>query len=491
MSNAAGPPPAKRPVHVDVNDTEIAAGISKGNINISSGDTVNISQDFAADRRDAMVAEFERRRKARLVTVPTDDAEVKARLRSMGEPICLFGEGPAHRRDRLRELLAERGETFNSAAERQAEDETKAKVEQQTEVWYHEGPAELQAARRFIANYSLPRANQRLKHSRIQQARPDPEKYAKTQELHKTLRSLVSTASQIGDDRPLSFCRFSPDSKMLATCSWSGLCKLWSVPQCEEIRVLRGHNTRVGSIAFHPQATLSLSPTCANMASCDADGVVRLWNLESDTPIESIGDHDQRVARVEYHPSGRFIASTCFDNSWRLWDLEHNMELLFQEGHTAPVYSVSFQCDGSLVATGGMDACGRVWDLRTGRCVMLCDGHLKSVLAIDFSPNGYTLATGSEDNSVSIWDLRKKECVSNLPAHTNLVSGVVYEPNEGGYLVTSSYDNFIKVWSSTTSAPLKTLGGHTGRVMSVDISPNREFIASVSYDRTFKLWSPE
>ena len=36
-SNAAAPPPAKRPSHVDMNDEDIVAGISKGNINISSG----------------------------------------------------------------------------------------------------------------------------------------------------------------------------------------------------------------------------------------------------------------------------------------------------------------------------------------------------------------------------------------------------------------------------------------------------------------------
>ena len=41
-----------------------------------------------------------------------------------------------------------------------------------------------------------------------------------------------------------------------------------------------GHSTRVGSLAFHPHATVSLSPSCANMASCDADGVVKLWNME-------------------------------------------------------------------------------------------------------------------------------------------------------------------------------------------------------------------
>lgn len=54
---------------------------------------------------------------------------------------------------------------------------------------------------------------------------------------------------------------------------------MWSVPDCEPIRVLRGHNDRVGAIVFHPQATVGLSETSLGLASCAADGSVYLWNL--------------------------------------------------------------------------------------------------------------------------------------------------------------------------------------------------------------------
>lgn len=54
----------------------------------------------------ALLEEFERRKRARLINVSTDDVEVKRNLRQLNEPICLFGEGPAERRKRLKELLA-------------------------------------------------------------------------------------------------------------------------------------------------------------------------------------------------------------------------------------------------------------------------------------------------------------------------------------------------------------------------------------------------
>lgn len=61
---------------------------------------------FRARDKTALLEEFERRRKARLINVSTDDVEVKKNLRQLNEPICLFGEGPAERRKRLKEMLA-------------------------------------------------------------------------------------------------------------------------------------------------------------------------------------------------------------------------------------------------------------------------------------------------------------------------------------------------------------------------------------------------
>ena len=39
-----------------------------------------------------------------LSVLPTSDREVKERLRSLDEPICLFGEGKAERRERLKKI---------------------------------------------------------------------------------------------------------------------------------------------------------------------------------------------------------------------------------------------------------------------------------------------------------------------------------------------------------------------------------------------------
>lgn len=460
------------------------------NINVSGGETFDL-EEHMNERKKVLLAQFEKRKKARQINVTTDDSEVKAQLRQLGEPICLFGEGPAERRERLRHLLADLGEQQSKKEKAEEEERQKKKKEEEETTWYHEGPESLKTARLWIAEYSLPRADKRLEAERIKKNVSESTRNAKRQELHKNLRSLTAIGSQIGDTRPISFCQFSPNSKLLATASWSGLIKLWSVPEFKELKTLTGHSQHVGAVKFHPQATLSLDDSSCCLASCSADGSVKLWSLDSNEPIANIEGHEAKVSRVAYHPSGRFLGTTCFDNSWRLWDIEVQEEILHQEGHSKGVYSIDFQNDGALCVTGGMDAFGRVWDLRTGRCIMFMEGHLKSILAVHFSPNGYQLLSGSEDNTAKVWDLRQGRCLYTIPAHNNLVSGAMFEKNSGDYIITCSYDNTAKVWSNPGWSPLNTLSGHDSKVMALDITQDGQFIATSSYDRTFKLWGVE
>ena len=333
---------------------------------------------------------------------------------------------------------------------------------------------------------------ERLQNARIEKEIPETTKNTAKQELYKRIRSFEISASQVGDARPLPSCQFSPDCSLIATCSWSGLCKVWTTNDLGIKSTLRGHNCNACDVKFHPQSTISASSSVLNLASSSTDGAVHLWSLDNDEPIASLEGHSPyRVSRIAFHPSGNYLATCCFDKSWRLFDLETREELLYQEGHAKEVFDVAFHRDGSLAATGGLDAYGRVWDLRTGRCVMFMEGHLKGIISIDFSPNGYQVVTGSEDHSVKIWNLRQRKCEYTVPAHTNVVSSVLFEKSSGHYLISASYDNTVKLWSCPNFTPIKTLSGHDNKVMAVDVTPDSKYLLTSSFDRTFKLWAPE
>lgn len=89
------------------------------------------------------------------MAVSTDDKEVKATLRALGEPITLFGEDPADRRSRLRNILAELDEDVleKLSVTNTVQAEKSQMRDLNLTTWYHEGPDDLTRARTFIASY--------------------------------------------------------------------------------------------------------------------------------------------------------------------------------------------------------------------------------------------------------------------------------------------------------------------------------------------------
>lgn len=519
----------------------------------------------------ALHEQIERKKRLRRMAVPTDDKKVRERLRAYGEPITLFGEGvslqeplvevplagllkywmltipqPGDRRDRLKHIQEryeeEKGRPLADFDSDESSDEEEGE-------FYTEGSDALLQARRKIATYSLSRARRRIARQRLEYDLPLGRIVNVRKEVFSELQTFTNLGSQFGDDRPLSTIRFSPNSQLLLTTSWTGAAKVWDLPNLNQVAVRRGHTEKVGGAAWHPEATIGLSESAVNFATGGGEGDVKLWSLAEEKPLATLSGHTNRVGRVAFHPSGAYLGSASFDGTWRMWDVATSTELLTQEGHSKEVVALAFQDDGALAASGGFDAIGRVWDIRTGRTAMVLDGHAKEILSMDFAPNGYQVATGSGDNTVRIWDLRALRTQHTIPAHSSSVSDLrffrasgenpfvpldapidttplpaangsngttngdkmdiddktdgepdadtrtptpsapsVDVPRSGLFLVTAGFDCNVRVWSADEWARVRNLATDAGKVMSADVSSDGKFIASASYSRNFHLF---
>lgn len=475
-----------------------------------------------SEKASAILNQFNRKRLAATIAVPTDDGRVRAKLREMGEPITLFGEGPADRRDRLRELMTIQAEMAglengDITMEDVDADEQEEEEDEQEEEFYSRGGDDLLKARLDIAEYSLPRAKRRTTFQKAEAKIPLRTQVKFRKDTKERLQAIELQGSQIVGERNISMTRFSPNGELVAVGNWGGQVKLVEIPTLNEKKTYRGHTNKIGGISWFPGATLpesGVSPDSVNLVSGGAEGNIHLWSLNQDTPLSTLQGHSQRVCRVEFHPSGKYLASASEDTSWRLWDVETTTELLLQEGHSRGVYAVSFNQDGSLMASAGLDSIGRIWDLRSGRTIMILDGHkdghIKPIYALDWSSDGHRVLTGSADGWVKCWDVRKVQRSGGIGAHSSAVSDVRWfkglddpldgvPPGEdekgnqlpkksGTFFVSSGFDRNVRIFSADDWTLTQTLSGHSGPVTSVDYSRDGRWIVSGGHDRTVKIW---
>lgn len=493
----------------------------------------DVGREEAHPETAALLKELERKTQARKLVVPTKDLDVRLKLREMGQPITLFGERQADRRDRLRDYISRLKQKGDGGDESMGSDSSDASSsdDEKEEEFYTEGGTDLLEERKWIADYSLRRfvlplsihspaeskhrARQRLAQQRKEATIPLSGIMDARKAVFAELKTYTTLGTQLADERPVSNVRFSPNSQYLATGSWSGTAKIWDVPGCRCLGVFKGHGVeRIGGLAWHPQATLSQSPSSVNFATGGADNKVNLWSIDSlsdpnslggkepeanTTPLSTLSGHSLRVCRVAFHPSGRTLASASFDETWRLWDINTGSELLVQEGHSKEVYALAFQSDGALLCSGGLDAIGRVWDLRSGKTAMVLDGHMKDILAIDFSPNGHQIATASNDDTVRIWDMRSLKSIYTIAAHKATVSDLTFFRADGQF-------PFTLEQKKKAPAPV-VQNGHSmedaidgvrkqeerGQEETEAVQPplNGMYLATSGYDGMVKFWSAD
>jgi U4/U6 small nuclear ribonucleoprotein PRP4 len=106
----------------------IAAAIKSGNVNIASNMRVE-EMDLSSESRESQLQHaetlrrFEAQQRARSMIVPTLVEDVKRKLRELGQPVTMFGEGPADRRERLKDVIARMELNESEAREMQVSSE--------------------------------------------------------------------------------------------------------------------------------------------------------------------------------------------------------------------------------------------------------------------------------------------------------------------------------------------------------------------------------
>ncbi|CAI5485271.1 unnamed protein product [Closterium sp. Naga37s-1] len=158
-------------------------------------------------------------------------------------------------------------------------------------------------------------------------------------------------------------------------------------------------------------------------------------------------------------------------------------------GDERPISACALSPDASLVATSGWSGACRLWSLPAVRAAGALRGHSERTTCVAWHPHalsslpasGPNLATAGADKCALLWPL--PWAASNPPDANGQSDNNLDFSSRPAPPSSSS--------APSLSTPLLRLSGHLDRIARVAFHPSGRFLASTSFDKTWRLWDVE
>lgn len=300
-----------------------------------------------------------------------------------------------------------------------------------------------------------------------------------------------------GHDAEVLVCAWNPKCDLLASGAGDATARIWTVPRgasglpatteasAEPVVLIHGENPSASE--NKDVTTLVWRPDGQKLATSSYDGRARIWSVKGQLE-HTLECHKGTVFSLKWNPSGNYLLSGSVDKTAVVWDAESGTVMEQLKHHDAPIMDVDWSDDNTF-ATCSSDKLIYVCKVGSPQPIGKFEGHTDEVNSIRWNTNGQLLASCSDDATAKIWKVGQSSPVQTLNQHSKEIYNIRWSPVEDNVLATASFDSIIKTWDAETGKCLQTFSEHSNSVYSVAFSPDGQYLASGSLDHTLRIWS--
>lgn len=229
--------------------------------------------------------------------------------------------------------------------------------------------------------------------------------------------------------------KFSPDGKLLASVEGSQI-SLWQTATGEIQRILPGHATPKSgmniapiAIAFSPDSRFLATATWSQGLLAPDDPII-VWDVVTGEQVWQL-PATSGCRQVLFDRQGGIIYTAC-NLGVTAWSFPEGKKLLSFDTEY-PLEAIALSPDGQVMATvdANTNTMGetqqtasktiQLWQIKTDPPVLLkvLDGHVNDIAQVEFTADGTRLVSSSYDGKINVWHWQRGEI---LPQTNNLYS---------------------------------------------------------------------